>query len=112
MKFLSTLSLAVLLSSLALAAKPAAALTPGSYTATLKQLACEGCPSWIVQHMKEIPGIADASVDGDKRVLTFSVKPGAKLKVETIQKKLNAAAEQMGMGADYALKDVKPVAAR
>jgi hypothetical protein len=47
-------------------------------------------------------------VDQDKKTVQFTVKKDATVKVSDLQKALKAAADRMGMGADYTLSDLHP----
>ena len=80
---------------------------PGTYTASIKAIVCGGCGEVIEKTMKEQPGIDTASVNQEQKKVTFTVKDGAQVKVAELQKALKAAADQMGMGADYRLGDIK-----
>jgi hypothetical protein len=81
-------------------------LQTGKYTARVTAIPCEGCPSVIEQTMLAQPGIASAKADQKTSTLTFTVKSDAVVKVSDLQKALKAASDQMGMGADYSLKDI------
>lgn len=83
-------------------------LGAGTYTATVKALVCEACGPKVVETLSSVPGIADVSVDQAKSQLTFAVKKGSKINVASLQKKLKAVSDQMGMGADYSLRDIRP----
>ncbi len=97
-----------------IAAIPAAAqkapevLKPGEYTATVKAMVCGGCASLIKQTMQGMKSIESVSVDSAKKTVQFAVKKDASVKVADLQKALDAAAKNMGMGADYTLQDLKP----
>jgi hypothetical protein len=102
--------LAVLASAaLALGAAPQGdpVLLTGKYTAQVTAIPCEGCPPVIEQTMLAQPGIATAKADQKTSTLTFTIKPDAQVNVSDLQKALKAASDQMGMGADYSLKDIK-----
>jgi hypothetical protein len=82
-------------------------LTPGNYSARVTAIPCEACPPEIVRTLKAQPGIDGISVDPKASTVQFTVKPGAPIPLVDLQKALKAASDQMGMGADYQLKDVK-----
>lgn len=82
-------------------------LGSGTYKATVMALVCSACGPKVVETMKMVPGISDASVDQATSQLTFVVKSGAKVNVASIQKKLKDVSSKMGMGADYSLRDIK-----
>ncbi len=109
--FLPLLAAFVLVSMIA--ALPAAAqkapdvLKSGEYTATVKAMVCGGCASLVKQTMRENKNIDAVSVDSAKNTVQFSVKKDATVKVADLQKALDAAAKNMGMGADYTLMDLK-----
>ena len=96
-------------SVLALGAAPAddLVLQAGKYTARVTAIPCEGCPPVIEQTMLAQPGIASAKADQKTSTLVFTVKPDARVNVLAVQKALKIASDQMGMGADYSLKDIK-----
>lgn len=108
---LAALFLAVLAAA-ASAAKAPQVLKPGRYTAIVKALACEACGPKVVETVKAVPGVGDAWVEDGPSRLTFVVKPEAEVDVAALQKKLAAAAREMGMGADYTLRDIKALPAR
>ncbi len=97
-----------------IAALPASAqkapdvLKSGEYTATVKAMVCGGCASLVKQTMQENKNIDSVSVDSAKKTVQFAVKKDATVKVADLQKALDAAAKNMGMGADYTLLDLKP----
>lgn len=53
------------------------------------------------------PGLKNVSVDAKSRTLKFSVNPGAKVDMAKMQASLKAASDEMGMGADYSLSDIR-----
>jgi len=83
-------------------------LKPGEYTASVKAIVCGGCASLIKQTMQGMKSIDAVSVDSAKKTVQFAVKKDATVKVADLQKALDAAAKNMGMGADYTLVDLKP----
>lgn len=85
-------------------------LRAGSYTAQVAAIPCEGCPPIIESTMLAQPGIVSAKADQKTSTLVFTVKPEARVKVSDLQKALKAASDQMGMGADYSLKNIKKAA--
>jgi len=83
-------------------------LSSGTYAAKVKAIVCGGCGPLIqktLQGMKEIEAV---KVDQDKKTIQFAVKKDATVKVSDLQKALKAAADKMGMGADYTLSDLHP----
>jgi len=82
-------------------------LNPGTYTAKVKAIVCGGCGPLIEKTLQGMKEIEKAKVDQAKATLQFSVKNGATIKTSDLQKALKAAADKMGMGADYTLSDLK-----
>ena len=80
-------------------------LAPGSYTATVKAFACGGCAEWIQSKLSAVKSLEKVSADQKTRVVRFTVKKDAQVKRSDIQKTLDAAAKDMGMGADYTMTD-------
>ena len=82
-------------------------LKAGTYSAKVKAIVCGGCAPAIektFQGMKEIDAV---KVDRAKKTVQFTVKKDATVKVSDLQKALKAAADKMGMGADYTLSDLQ-----
>jgi copper chaperone CopZ len=109
----SRLALVVVMmfSSLSFSAqKPASKnLAAGTYSAKVKALVCEGCAPLVEETLSKHPGLDAVSVDQQTSTVKFTVKPDSKITLAQLQKELKASADQMGMGADYSLNDVKPV---
>ncbi len=82
-------------------------LGTGSYTANVKAIVCRGCGSLIKRTLEGMKEIESASVDQDAKTVEFAVKKDNTVKLSDIQAALKAAAEKMGMGADYTLSNVK-----
>lgn len=82
-------------------------LTAGGYTATVPAFVCGGCAEWIQSKLTDVKSLKNISVDQKTREVRFVVKKGAKVKRSDIQAVLDAAAHEMGMGADYTLHDFK-----
>lgn len=82
-------------------------LSPGRYTATVKAFVCDGCAEWITTKLKTEKSLEDVTADQKTRVVQFTVKKEAKVKRADIQKVLDAAAKEMGMGADFTLTELK-----
>lgn len=105
------LSTVFLLPALVMAApkadKTASTLASGTYTANVKSIPCEGCISLIEETLKSNPALEKIQVNAEKKTLTFQVKKNVVAKMPDIQKELNAAAEQMGMGADFTLENIR-----
>ncbi len=111
-KTLSSIAAVALLASVGFAAAPKAKAKPttlkqGHYSAQVKAIICGACAPKILETVRGFPGIEDVSVDQDKSQLAFTVKAGAKVSLSKLQVKLKAASDEMGMGADYTLRDVK-----
>jgi copper chaperone CopZ len=87
------------------APKPPAELSAGTYTASIKMLACDGCGGEVEKALNGVKGLEAAKVDSKASTVDFTVK--AAVKTADIQKTLRAAAEQMGMGADFSLSKIR-----
>lgn len=87
--------------------KKEAPLAPGAYTATLPAFVCGGCAEWVQGHLQKDKRVMDVTVDAATRALSFRVKPGVVVTATELQKILDGAAAQMGMGADYTMKGLK-----
>jgi hypothetical protein len=100
---------AILLSAMVLAGALAAedVLKAGQYTAKVKAIVCGGCGPLIVKTLQGFKELDAITVDPQASTLQFTVKKDSTAKFAEIQKALNAAADQMKMGADYTLKDLK-----
>ncbi len=109
MKTLLALAAAVALAVPALAKGTSApkTLAAGKYSAHVKALVCEGCAANVEQTLKTFKGLDGVSVDQAKSEVAFEVEKGAKVSVAKLQKALKASSEQMGMGADYTLRDIR-----
>jgi copper chaperone CopZ len=83
-------------------------LKPGDYSAKVKAITCGGCGPLIKKTMQAMKEIESVTVDSEKKTVQFVVKKDNPLKLSELQKALNAAADKMGMGADYTLLDLKP----
>jgi len=94
--------------------KPASkdVLGPGAYQATVKAIVCDGCGEYIQKTMAAQLGIGAVVVDQKAKLVTFRVIDGANVKVAQLQMELGKSAEQMGMGADYTLENIKSVSAK
>lgn len=95
-------------------AQPAAPKAPkdrtlkaGKYTANATALACAACVDEIEKTLKGFKELDEVAVKQETSGVAFTVKPGAKVKLSKLQKALKAASDNMGMGADYTLKDLK-----
>jgi hypothetical protein len=82
-------------------------LAPGNYTAKAKALVCEGCGPIIEQTLNQQRGIKKATFDPKTKTVSFQIKKGAVVKVSDLQKTLKAKSDEMGMGADYTLTEIK-----
>lgn len=90
--------------------KPPKTLKAGTYTAHVTALVCDGCAENIQGVLKSFKGVDGVAIDQAKSTLRFSVKKGRRLSVARLQKALKASSDEMGMGADYTLKDIELVA--
>lgn len=82
-------------------------LGPGTYTANVKAMTCGGCGEFIEKTLRAQPGIESANANNREKTVTFKVKNGTQVKMSDLQKALKASSDEMGMGADYTLKDLK-----
>jgi hypothetical protein len=83
-------------------------LMPGTYTAKVKAIVCEGCGPLIQKTLQNFKELEAVTVDQKSKTVQFSVKKDNMATLVDLQKALDRAAKSMGMGADYALSDVKP----
>lgn len=111
----SPLTLSLLLLPSLLVAEPAKApaaaqtLKAGTYTASVGAIPCAGCADVIQETLGAAKGIEAAKVDAKTKTVQFTVKKDAAVPLADLQTALKAASDQMGMGADYRLSDVKAV---
>jgi hypothetical protein len=82
-------------------------LRPGTYTAKVKAIVCEGCGPLIQKTLQSFKELAAVTVNQENRTVQFSVKKNNMTNVSVLQKALDAAAKRMGMGADYTLSNLK-----
>jgi copper chaperone CopZ len=87
----------------------ASVLKEGTYTAKVKALACSACPPEVQKALGSVKGVRSVSVDAEKKTVQFTVDKGTTVSEAEIQRVLKAASEQMGMGADYSLLDIKMI---
>lgn len=85
-------------------------LATGRYTAKVKALVCGACAKKIMETARTFPGIENMSVDQKTSTLNFAVAPDAHIDVAKLQAALKAASDEMGMGADYSLSDIRKAA--
>jgi hypothetical protein len=83
-------------------------LKPGTYTAKVKAIVCEGCGPLIQKTLQSFKELDSVTVDQKNSTVQFSVKKDNTTTVDILQKALDTAAKSMGMGADYTLSNVKP----
>ncbi|HVO33760.1 MAG TPA: hypothetical protein VMU17_07580 [Elusimicrobiota bacterium] len=83
-----------------------AILKSGSYKAGVVAIPCEACPPVIVSTLRAQKGITDVVVDQKTSTVQFRVQPGSSVKLANLQTALKAASDEMGMDADYRLKNV------
>lgn len=81
-------------------------LAVGAYTAKLKAFACGGCAEWVKEQLSSVSGLNNVRVDQATARVEFTLEKPVSRKL--IQKTLDGAAHEMGMGADYTLGDLKP----
>lgn len=82
-------------------------LKAGRYSATVTAMVCGMCAGNVERTLKAFHGVEGVKVAKGSTKVEFSVKRGAKVDLARLQQKLKAASDDMGMGADYTLKDVK-----
>ena len=82
-------------------------LAPGRYTGTIKAFVCGGCAEWVQSKLSAVKALDQVTADQKTREVQFTVKKEAKVKQGDIQKVLDAAAKEMGMGADFTLTELK-----
>lgn len=82
-------------------------LSPGRYSGTIKSFVCGGCAEWVQTKLSAVKVLEDVTADQKTRGVQFTVKKEAKVKQSDIQKVLDAAAKEMGMGADFTLTELK-----
>lgn len=82
-------------------------LMPGTYTAGVKAIVCDGCGPMIEQTLRNFKEIEAVAVDQKSKTVQFSVKKDGMATVGDLQEALDAAAGRMGMGADYSLSDLR-----
>jgi copper chaperone CopZ len=88
---------------------PDMALSSGYYEAKVGAIVCGGCKDLIEKTMRSVNGIGAAQVDEQKGTVKFTVLKDKNVQLSAIQASLKMAADQMGMGADYSLSNVKPL---
>ncbi|MBL8023793.1 MAG: heavy-metal-associated domain-containing protein [Elusimicrobia bacterium] len=84
-------------------------LSPGYYTAKIGAITCGGCGPTIEKTMRQVPGIGAAQVDPKEGTVRFAVLVNKEVQVAQLQEALKVSADQMGMGADYKLTDIKKI---
>lgn len=84
-----------------------ATLSTGRYTAKVKALVCGACAKKIAQTARAFPGLQNVSVDEKSSALRFAVEPDVQVDVAKLQAAMKAASDEMGMGADYTLSDIR-----
>jgi hypothetical protein len=82
-------------------------LRPGTYTAKVKAIVCEGCGPLIRKTLQSFKELDAVTVNQENSTVKFSVKKNNMTTVSVLQKALDTAAKRMGMGADYTLSNVK-----
>ena len=109
LSLVATIALLAMISTVSLAAQQSQdVLKPGTYSAKVKAIVCGGCGPLIKQTLEKMKEIDAVSVDTSKITLQFTVNKDSTVKLSDVQKALKVAADQMKMGADYTLSDVKP----
>jgi len=82
-------------------------LMPGTYTATVNSIVCDGCGPLIERTLRNFEEIGAVAVDQKSKTVRFAVKKEAGIAVGDLQEALDEAAGRMGMGADYTLSDLR-----
>lgn len=82
-------------------------LTSGRYTAKAKALVCGACAKKITDTARAFPGIKNVTVDEKSSTLNFTVDPDAHVDAAKLQAALKASSDEMGMGADYTLLNIR-----
>jgi hypothetical protein len=82
-------------------------LKAGQYSAKVKAIVCGGCVPLIQKTLQTFKEIEAVTVDQKSSSVQFAVKKDTTVKMADIQKALDTAANQMKMGADYTLSDIK-----
>jgi hypothetical protein len=100
-------AIAMLLSALAASFAAEDVLKAGQYTAKVKAIVCDGCGPLIQKTLQGFKELDAITVDQKTSTLQFTVKQGSTVNLAAIQKALDAAADQMQMGANYTLKDLR-----
>lgn len=85
---------------------PADLLAAGVYTAKMKAFVCGGCADWVKERLTSVPGLSNVRAEQSTARVEFTVDKPVSRKL--IQKTLDGAAREMGMGADYTLGELKP----
>jgi hypothetical protein len=83
-------------------------LMTGTYTAKVKAIVCGMCGPLIQKTLQDFKEVEAVTVDQKSSTVQFSIKKSSMVNLSALQKSLDAAAKNMGMGADYTLSDVKP----
>lgn len=65
------------------------------------------CLKKITETAAAFPGVQDVSADRKSSTLRFTVAPGAQVDVASLQAALKTASDEMGMGADCSLSNIK-----
>ncbi len=81
-------------------------LSEGNYSAGIKPFVCSGCGSFMGKAMRSVFGVEKAAADDKSHTLKFTVAKGASVSEKDVQDALKAAADKMGMGADYTLSNI------
>lgn len=82
-------------------------LMPGTYTATVNSIVCDGCGPLIERTLRNFEDIEAVAVDQKSTTVQFSVKTEGGIAAGDLQEALDEAAGRMGMGADYALSHLR-----
>jgi hypothetical protein len=111
MQWTGLLVLGALLGAAPIPSKKAAEepLSPGRYSATIKTFVCGGCAEWVESHLQSQKSLEEVKAVQETKALSFTVKKGAKVKRSDVQKVLDAAAQEMGMGADFEMVAFKKI---
>lgn len=82
-------------------------LLSGYYEAKVGAVVCGGCKNLIEETMRSVDGIGAAQVDEKNGTVKFVVMKDKTVQLSKLQSSLKVAADQMGMGANYSLTNIK-----
>jgi hypothetical protein len=82
-------------------------LTTGYYEALVKAIPCDCCKDHLEETIRNTDGIGAAQYNDAEGTVRFTVMKGKTLSLPQLTESLQQAQEQMGMGADYTLSEIK-----